>query len=126
MCQYTRTYELKDVLNLSIQQETAAIENGDKLKKAMCESIKNYFGIERVGENDNLFELGATSIDILQIVKIIERECLVRITPTLFYTYSNIDSLVDSLEEKEEEMPMIRENKLSRIRRSTEGINEKI
>ena len=49
-----------------------------------------------------------------------------RITPTLFYTYSNIDSLVDSLEEKEEEMPMIRENKLSRIRRSTEGINEKI
>lgn len=124
--QYTRTYELKDVLNLSIKQETVAIENGDKLKKAMCESIKNYFGIERVDEKDNFFELGATSIDILQIVKIIEKECLVRITPTLFYTYPNIDSLVDSLEDKEEEMPMIRENKLSRIRRNTEGINEKI
>ena len=124
--QYTKTYELKDSLNLSVQQETVAIENGNKLKKAMCESIRNYFGFEHVGEKDNLFELGATSIDILQIVKIIEKECLVRIAPTLFYTYSNIDSLVDSLENKEEEMPVVRENKLSRIRRNVGGADGKV
>ena len=92
----------------------------------MCESIRNYFGFEHVGEKDNLFELGATSIDILQIVKIIEKECLVRIAPTLFYTYSNIDSLVDSLENKEEEMPVVRENKLSRIRRNVGGADGKV
>ncbi len=43
-----------------------------------------------------------------------------RITPTLFYTYpNNMIHLWIRLEDKEEEMPMIRENKLSRIRRNT-------
>lgn len=124
--QYTKTYELKNMMNLSVQQEKKVVEISDKLKKSMCESIRNYFGFEHVNEKDNLFELGATSIDILQIVKIIEKECLVQLSPTLFYTYSNIDSLVDSLENKEEERPVVRENKLSKIRRYVGKADEKI
>lgn len=116
--QYNQTCELKDKLDFSSQQTQVSVEDMDKLKYMICESIKGYFGFERVNEKDNIFELGATSLDILQIVKVIEKECSIRISPTLFYTYPTINALVDSLEKKEDEFGSVRENKLSKRKRN--------
>ena len=42
------------------------------------------------------------------------------------HCFIHIDSLGDSLENKEEEMPVVRENKLSRIRRNVGGADGKV
>lgn len=126
LVQYTETYKLKDSINLSFESENVTVKNNDKLKHDICESISNYFGFDHVDENVSLFELGATSLDILQIVKVIEKECFLHLSPALFYTYPSVSALVDSLKKTNEENQTVRENKLNRARRTTEAVDEKI
>ncbi len=122
--QYNRTSELKEKLGLNSKQETVVVEDGEQLKQMICESIKCYFGFDKVNAKDNIFEIGATSMDILQIVKLIERDCFVTISPTLFYTYPTVDTLVDSLDKKEEEQSFVRENKLGKRKRNRSVIED--
>ncbi|MBA2213304.1 type I polyketide synthase [Sellimonas intestinalis] len=122
--QYTETFKLKDSINLSHKTENVIIENDEKLKRDICQSLSNYFGFDHIDEKVSLFELGATSLDILQIVKIIEKECFLHLSPTLFYTYPSVNALVDSLNKTDEKKQIVRENKLDR--RIKETPDEKI
>ena len=125
LANYNNTYKLKDSINTSSRSNNVVIDDDEKLKHDICRCISNYFGLDHVDHTTSLFELGANSLDILQIVKVIEKECFLKLSPTLFYTYPCVSDLVDSLSKPNENKQSTRENKLDR-RRMKEKVNEKI
>jgi acyl transferase domain-containing protein/acyl carrier protein len=70
-------------------------------EKVLAEIWQEHLGIEKVGIHDNFFDLGANSLDLLQVngrlQKIIKKE----IPIVNFYTYPTIDSLKIYLDTQE-------------------------
>jgi acyl carrier protein len=71
-----------------------------EMEKQVTQIWQEFLGLEKVGIHDNFFELGASSLDIIQVNnklnKLLEKELSV----VDFYTYPSVCSLVQSLVEK--------------------------
>lgn len=72
----------------------------DEREQALSELWSGYLGLEKVGVNDNFFELGATSLDIIhlnnRLEKILERQLPV----VTMFTYPTIDALSSFLKQE--------------------------
>jgi acyl transferase domain-containing protein len=66
-----------------------------KLEKALAKLLANFLGMDKIGINDNFFELGLTSMDILQINEQLKKEPDInRDVPVVtMFTYSTINEL---------------------------------
>jgi acyl transferase domain-containing protein/acyl carrier protein len=73
-----------------------------EIEKQLAEIWQEHLGIEKVGIYDNFFDLGANSMDILQINKKIMKILQKEIPVVTFYTYPTIESLTQHLSQGEE------------------------
>ena len=80
-------------LNQRPQLDVDFVPPANKIEQTIAGLWKNYLGIEEVGVNDNFFDLGATSLDIIQ-VNIQLKEMLRKDIPVVkFFTNPTVSSL---------------------------------
>jgi polyketide synthase PksJ len=63
------------------------------MEKIISHIWQSYFGLEQVGVEDNFFELGATSLDIIQLNKRVKESIGRDIPVNVFFRYPTISSL---------------------------------
>jgi polyketide synthase PksJ len=68
-------------------------------EKALAEVWGKFLGIDRVGINDNFFELGATSLTIVQISSLLKDKLGKDISIINMYTYPTINQLAQFLDQ---------------------------
>lgn len=68
-----------------------------KLESAVAEVWKNILSIESVGIHDNFFDLGATSLTLIQVNKAVQTELGRSIPIVTYYMYPSIRQLVEHL-----------------------------
>jgi acyl carrier protein len=80
---------------------SAAVASGDAshVSKKIREVWKSLFGVDDVDANQNFFELGATSLDIVQLTARIRASLACEIAPTVLYNHPNINALAHHLAE---------------------------
>ena len=111
-------------------------QDGDQLSDVVFESTgnletdianiwKDYLGYDSIGRSENIFELGASSLDVVQVNNLFKKHLNIDIPVTTLFEYSTIHELVQFLENEEEEntaQPEIEErisagkNKLNRLK----------
>jgi polyketide synthase PksJ len=72
------------------------------MEKMLSEVWETYFGLEKVGIHDNFFDLGATSMDVIQLNNRLRSMLKRNITITEFFTYPTIKLLANHLSEAPE------------------------
>jgi acyl transferase domain-containing protein len=72
---------------------TPYVAPGSQMEKILSDIWKKHFAIEKVGVNDNFFELGATSLDLIQLNRRLKEVIKKDIHVGIFFKYPNIHSL---------------------------------
>jgi acyl carrier protein len=87
-----------------------------KIEKMIAETWKEVLDIDKVGVNDNFFEVGGTSLDVIQVTTRI-KEALNRDIPiVIIFQYPTISALAGYLEE-EKENGFVGENRSKAVER---------
>lgn len=71
-----------------------------ELEKEIALVIQEFLGIEKVGINDNFFELGVTSMDLVQISSRLQSAAHADVPVVTMFTYSTVATLAAHLEER--------------------------
>jgi|GEM_PF-448152 len=66
---------------------------GTEMEKKIAAIWERFLGIDRVGLHDNFFELGATSLGILQAANLIKTNLEIDVTATALYSYPTVGLL---------------------------------
>jgi acyl carrier protein len=106
----------------------------DKTEQQLAEIWQNFLALEQVGVNDNFFELGASSLDIVQVNKKIEAAFAKQLPVATLFTYPTIAALKTYLHQEEsssafseeeterlEKISSQQKNKLKRRKKSVMG-----
>ena len=72
------------------------------IQQRLTQAWKDYLGLEEVGIHDNFFELGATSLDIIQICAQLKETANLDIPVVTLFTYSTIHALTEYLKLEED------------------------
>ncbi len=72
---------------------TPYVASGSQMEKILSDIWKKHFGIEKVGVNDNFFELGATSLDLIQLNRKLKKVVRKDLHVGIFFRYPNIHLL---------------------------------
>ena len=104
-------------------------ESQESLQVIIPNMIKEHLGIKELNVNDNFFEIGLTSLDIIQINNRISTQTVVRIPFVMWYEYPTVKSLLDKLnlngEEEENDMEVEMDSgvvsKLSILKQKAKG-----
>jgi acyl carrier protein len=81
---------------------TKYIEPEDPLEKNLAPIFQDFLGIKKVGIDDNFFELGISSLDLVQIGNKIRGTLEKEIPVVTMFTYSTIRTLAQFLRQKQE------------------------
>lgn len=76
---------------------TAYAPPEDELEQTMADLWRDYLGIDQVGLHDNFFELGATSLDIIQMNAKLQRALGRDVAVVDMFSHPTIHSLAESL-----------------------------
>lgn len=76
---------------------TAYAPPEDELEQTMADLWRDYLGIDQVGLHDNFFELGATSLDIIQMNTKLQRALGREVAVVDMFSHPTIHSLAQSL-----------------------------
>lgn len=76
---------------------TAYAPPEDELEQTMADLWRNYLGLDQVGLHDNFFELGATSLDIIQMNTKLQRALGREVAVVDMFSHPTIYSLAESL-----------------------------
>ena len=76
---------------------TSYLAPANQIEHQLCEIWQNFFGLEQVGVHDNFFELGASSIDLIQITKQLPSVLGQEVPVLTLFTHPTIRTLVDHL-----------------------------
>jgi NAD(P)-dependent dehydrogenase (short-subunit alcohol dehydrogenase family)/acyl carrier protein len=85
--------------------ENAYVKPANKLEQSLANILQDFLGIEEVGTRDNFFELGATSLNIIQINSIARRKLRQDISLMWWFEYPTIKSLSGYLLKQTRENP---------------------
>jgi acyl transferase domain-containing protein/acyl carrier protein len=77
--------------------ETTYVGPDSKTEKMLAELWQQHLGIEQIGIHDNFFDLGANSLDIIQVNNQLKKIINKEISVVTFYTYPTISTLHDYL-----------------------------
>jgi acyl transferase domain-containing protein/acyl carrier protein len=81
---------------------TKYIEPEDELEQTLVEIIQNFIGIEKVGIDDNFFELGLSSLDLVQIAAKFKK-VLEKVVPVvILFKYSTVRALAGYMKQDKE------------------------
>jgi len=75
------------------QLETNFVKPTNPIEQAMAEVLQDFLGIEAVGTHDNFFELGATSLNIIQINTIARQKLHQEISVMWWFEHPTIKTL---------------------------------
>ena len=92
-------YNIKEIYSKDSNLENE-VQNYDCLSEKIQNIIKDYFGFEKLNLNDNIFDLGATSLDLIQISNTITRKINIPISAVNLYTYPSVAQLVKYIEDQ--------------------------
>jgi NADPH:quinone reductase-like Zn-dependent oxidoreductase len=85
-----------------------------EMEKRLAAAWEEYLGLEKVGIHDNFFELGASSLDIIQVNHKLNALPGKELSVVAFYTYPTVHSLAAHLDdEKQSKDALIKEEKTS-------------
>ena len=70
----------------------------NRIEDQIVEIFREFFGLDRVGTHDNFFDLGASSLDMVQLSKKMKRELAVDIPVTTLFQYPTIHALAAFLQ----------------------------
>ncbi|MGN9863925.1 beta-ketoacyl synthase N-terminal-like domain-containing protein [Bacillus swezeyi] len=81
----------------------------NQTEKVICRIWQEFMGLEQVGIHDNFFDLGASSLDIVQVTNRLNKELGTNEAVVTLFTYPSVSALAEYIhpaeeEEKEEEM----------------------
>jgi acyl carrier protein len=71
----------------------------NQIEQQLTEMWRNILGIEKVGVNDNFFDLGANSIDLVQLNNMLLKEYNKNIPVVKLYEYTTIKKLADFIDQ---------------------------
>jgi acyl transferase domain-containing protein/acyl carrier protein len=69
----------------------------DKIEQVLAQTLGNYLGIDKVGINDNFFDLGASSLDLVQLSRKFSEAVGQEIAVVNLFRYPMIGLLAESL-----------------------------
>jgi acyl carrier protein len=89
-----------------VQQPRPDLENPyimprSRLEQSIEDILRKFLGIEKVGRNDNFFDLGITSLDVIQINNKLRALVGREIPAVTMFTYSTTASLSEYLSREE-------------------------
>ncbi|WP_375494006.1 amino acid adenylation domain-containing protein [uncultured Nostoc sp.] len=87
------------------QLEQAYIAPQTDLERLLAVILSDLLKIDRVGIDDNFFDLGATSISILQVVVRVQQELGIKLPAVKLFQYSTIGSLANYLHSNQNSQP---------------------
>ncbi|MBD2208300.1 non-ribosomal peptide synthetase [Nostoc linckia FACHB-104] len=87
------------------QLEQAYIAPQTDLERQLAAILGDLLKIERVGIDDNFFDLGATSISILQLTARLQQELSIALPAVKLFQYSTIGALAKYLQLKQNSQP---------------------
>lgn len=87
------------------QLEQAYIAPQSDLERLLAGILSELLKIDRVGIDDNFFDLGATSISILQVAARIKQELGIELPAVKLFQYSTIGSLANYLDSNQNSQP---------------------
>jgi polyketide synthase PksN len=87
------------------QLETSYVKPANHIEQAVAEVLQDFLGIEEVGTHDNFFELGATSLNIIQINSITREKLHQEISVMWWFEHPTIKTLAGHLLEQTRENP---------------------
>jgi len=68
-----------------------------EIEQTVTEVIESFFGLQNVGVHDNFFELGASSLDLVQLNGKLQTKLGVEFPVTTLFTYPTVRSLAQAL-----------------------------
>ena len=77
--------------------DTSYKEAKSETEKTLCELWKAIFGYEKIGINDDFFELGGNSLKVLTLIKKIHKSFNIEISIGDFFRKSNIEELAKEI-----------------------------
>lgn len=99
-----------------------------KIQETIADVFQDFFGYEEIGIEDNFFDLGASSLDMIQITNNLRKVLNINIPVLKLFANPTIKTLAKSLseakEEKTVESPIDRLEELSKGRDSLEEIRK--
>ncbi|MEH1799485.1 MAG: non-ribosomal peptide synthetase [Nostoc sp.] len=87
------------------QLEQAYISPQTDLERLLAGILSELLKIDRVGIDDNFFDLGATSISILQVAARVQQELGIELSAVKLFQYSTIGSLANYLHSNQNSQP---------------------
>ncbi len=87
------------------QLEQAYIAAQTDLERLLAGILSELLKIDRVGIDDNFFDLGATSISILQVAARVKQELGIELPAVKLFQYSTIGSLANYLDSNQNSQP---------------------
>ncbi|MEH1804049.1 non-ribosomal peptide synthetase [Nostoc sp.] len=87
------------------QLEQAYIAPQSDLERLLAGILSELLKIDRVGIDDNFFDLGATSISILQVAARVKQELGIELPAVKLFQYSTIGSLANYLDSNQNSQP---------------------
>ena len=90
-------------------------------EKTFAEILQAYFGFDRVGIDDNLFEYGITSLDMIHINNVLRKKTGTDIPIVMMFSYPTIHSLGQYLEKQE-----TRDNQLENLEEVDDLLHQSI
>ncbi|EHQ63599.1 polyketide synthase subunit [Paenibacillus dendritiformis C454] len=102
---------------------TAYAPPEDELEQTMADLWRDYLGLDQVGLHDNFFELGATSLDIIQMNAKLQRALGREVAVVDMFTHPTIHSLAESLRRAADKETVPPEETADRSERIHDGKN---
>ncbi|MFD3268922.1 SDR family NAD(P)-dependent oxidoreductase [Paenibacillus dendritiformis] len=102
---------------------TAYAPPEDELEQTMADLWRDYLGLDQVGLHDNFFELGATSLDIIQMNAKLQRALGREVAVVDMFTHPTIHSLAESLRRAADKETVPPEEMADRSERIHDGKN---
>ncbi|MEH2024335.1 non-ribosomal peptide synthetase [Nostoc sp.] len=87
------------------QLEQAYISPQSDLERLLAGILSELIKIDRVGIDDNFFDLGATSISILQVAVRVQQQLNIELSAVKLFQYSTIGSLANYLHSNQNSQP---------------------
>jgi acyl carrier protein/NADP-dependent 3-hydroxy acid dehydrogenase YdfG len=82
---------------------TAYVEPEDELEQTIAVILQDFLGIEKVGIDDNFFDLGISSLDLVQISGLLKEKLGKEVPVVTLFTYATVRTLARYLQQENKE-----------------------
>ncbi|MGJ0628158.1 beta-ketoacyl synthase N-terminal-like domain-containing protein [Xenorhabdus bovienii] len=92
--------ETTDVLHAEVESDSVFVDDEidiEGLPQNLLKIFQEYFSNQKISQNDNFFDIGASSLDIVQLHEKINNTYSVNLSISDFYRYTNCQKMTEKL-----------------------------